>query len=84
MTCVPRRNARSSALHKPTIGRPLNSTCPEVGGASIMTACPVVVSPQPDSPTIPSVSPLSKWKETPSTAFYRPTVRDISPFLTGK
>jgi hypothetical protein len=38
----------------------------------------------PDSPTMPSVSPWSTWKEMPSTALTRPIVRDINPFLTGK
>ena len=38
-----------------------------------MSARPVVLLPQPDSPTSPSVSPLRISKETPSTAFTVPT-----------
>src|SRR2546428_8746110 len=45
---------------------------------------PVVVLPQPLSPTRPSTSPGSTEKLTPSTAFTVPKVRDSNPFLIGK
>ncbi len=37
---------------------PSNCTCPLVGWTSCMTARPVVLLPQPDSPTSPRVSPV--------------------------
>ncbi len=33
----------------------------------------VTLFPEPDSPTTARVSPLSMWKETPSTAFTTPS-----------
>src|SRR5690625_5882135 len=41
--------------------------------------------PQPDSPTIPRVSPLRSWKLTPSTALTSPTWRrTTTPWVSGK
>src|SRR5258705_11822720 len=48
---------------------------PPVGGLSRMIARPVVLLPQPDSPTSPSVSPRSISNVTPSTAWTSPTWR---------
>ncbi len=45
---------------------------------------PVVVFPQPLSPTSPSTSPCCTENDTPSTARTCPTVRENSPFLIGK
>ena len=46
---------------------------------------PVVVLPQPLSPTRPSVSPRAIVKSTPSTAFTSPTLRlNITPSVIGK
>ena len=45
---------------------------------------PVVVLPQPDSPTRPSVSPRRRVKLTPSTARISPACRPRSPLRTGK
>jgi len=41
-------------------------------GNSLIIAFDVTVFPQPDSPTIAKVSPLSRWKSTPLTAFTSP------------
>ena len=43
-------------------------------GETLGIVRPAVDFPQPDSPTIPKVSPLFSWKEIPSTAFTYPTV----------
>src|SRR5262245_45293542 len=58
---------------------------PLVGCSSIRIIFIVVVLPQPDSPTRPTVSPAPTVYETPSTAFTRPIVSwKISPLVTGK
>ena len=44
----------------------------------------VVDLPQPDSPTMPSVSPRFSSNETSSTALTWPTVKPNTPFLIGK
>src|SRR5262245_54401272 len=44
---------------------------------------PVVVLPQPLSPTSPRTSPRSTENETPSTAFTWPTVLESKPSLIG-
>ena len=49
---------------------------PRVGSMARRTSRPVVVLPQPDSPTSPSVSPGSMAKLTPSTAW---TTRGVRP-----
>src|SRR6186997_424940 len=48
---------------------------PPVGGLRRMIARPVVLLPQPDSPTSPRVSPRSISNVTPSTACTSPTWR---------
>jgi hypothetical protein len=40
---------------------------------SFMIDSAVTVFPHPDSPTMPSVSPLSMWRSTPSTARTTPS-----------
>ena len=47
-------------------------------------ALPVVDLPQPDSPTIPRVSPFLTSKDTPSTAFTLPIVLEKNPPFIGK
>ena len=46
-------------------------------------ASPSVVLPEPDSPTMPSVSPLRTAMLTPSTALMWPTVLRSTPRLIG-
>ena len=47
---------------------PSKTIRPRVGSMARRTSRPVVVLPQPDSPTRPKVSPASIAKLTPSTA----------------
>ena len=49
---------------------------PDVGLGSCIMARPVVLLPQPDSPTMPRVSPLRTSNEIPLTAF---TLRPVRP-----
>ncbi len=46
--------------------------CPPVGSRFMIDKA-VIVLPQPDSPTMPRVSPGSSWNETPSTACTTPS-----------
>ncbi len=66
------RNARSEGPSSPTRSTPSNQTEPPTifppGGRRRMRPSTVVVLPQPDSPTSPSVSPRRRSKLTPSTA----------------
>src|SRR3954452_21925633 len=58
---------------------------PEVGSSCRVIRRPVVVLPQPDSPTRPRDWPFFSSNETPSTAWTWATVRRITPpDLTGK
>ena len=50
------------------ISRPSKTILPAVGSSSLMIVRPSVVLPQPDSPTMPTVSPGRTVKSTPSTA----------------
>src|SRR5687767_8065696 len=60
-------------------------TLPAVGLYNCNMARPVVLLPQPDSPTRPSVSPRLIKKSRPSTACTAPTVRCTRiPFVMGK
>ncbi len=52
---------------------PSNTISPEVGRSSCRMQRPVVVLPQPDSPTSPKVSPFLMAKLTSSTALTWPT-----------
>src|SRR5215469_9985579 len=58
---------------------------PAVGRSSRRMQRPVVVLPQPLSPTSPKVSPRRTVKSMPSTAFTSPTFRlTTTPSVTGK
>ena len=57
--------SRSASLIDPPAMRPLFGSSPMIDSA-------VIVLPQPDSPTMPSVSPSSTWNDTPSTACTMP------------
>ena len=57
--------SRSASLIEPPAMRPLFGSRPMIDSA-------VIVLPQPDSPTMPSVSPSSTWNDTPSTACTMP------------
>src|SRR5206468_10077466 len=59
------------------------STWPLVGSYSRMIVRPSVLLPQPDSPTMPSVSPLLIFRLTPSTAASR-CLRPRKPLPTPK
>jgi hypothetical protein len=48
---------------------PSKTILPAVGSSSRVSSRPVVVLPQPDSPTSDSVSPLRTLKSRPSTAY---------------
>ena len=67
------------------MSRPLKTIRPRVGSSSLRMQRTSVDLPQPDSPTMPSVSPSRSVKETPSTAF---TVAisfwKMIPRVTGK
>src|SRR5215207_8187337 len=64
---------------------PLKMVLPLVGVSSRMSSLARVDLPQPDSPTIPSVSPRCSWKDTPSTAWTSPTCRlNTTPLVNGK
>ncbi len=62
--CMPPRVDRS--------GRCLESDPAGGGSISLSSALPVVVLPQPDSPTSASVRPSRSSKDTPSTGFHLP------------
>src|SRR3982074_46250 len=57
---------------------------PSVGSSSRVSSLPVVVLPQPDSPTSDSVSPRRTVKSRPSTACTAPCLRCNRPRRTGK
>jgi hypothetical protein len=68
MICMSRASARSSSLPAVVTFLALEVTSPEVGSIRRRMQRPVVLLPQPDSPTTPSVSPGARSKLTPSTA----------------
>ena len=70
--------SRTSASLILRMSLPLKSTSPPAmrpGGTGTrrMSARLVTLLPEPDSPTMPRVSPLRSSKLTPSTAFRRPS-----------
>jgi hypothetical protein len=67
--CSLRRRRRSSPPFIVVTSLPWNRTLPDVGSTSRSTERAVVDLPQPDSPTIPSVSPCRTSKLTPHTAW---------------
>ena len=84
MICMSRARPRSSCGPIAPTSRPSNSTSPAVGSISRSTQRPVVLLPQPDSPTTPSVSPAASSKLTPSTACTWSTTRRSTPPRIGK
>src|SRR4029453_6198386 len=66
------------------ISRPSSRIVPEVGSISLTIMRAAVDLPQPDSPTIPSVSPGKTENDMPSTANTEPCRRPNSPPRTGK
>src|SRR5690606_2432781 len=80
-----RRIRLSSAPLALPMSRPLIRTEPEVGRSSAISTLASVDLPQPDSPAMPSVSPLARSKETPSTALMAPIcfLKTI-PWVRGK
>src|SRR4029434_10089502 len=64
--------------------RPSNSMAPAVGSSAARMSLEVVVLPQPDSPTRPSVSPALMVKLMPSTAFTQPRTLPNRRLATGK
>ena len=80
-----RRNATSSLRSMRLTSWPSNRISPAVGRSSRRMQRPVVVLPQPLSPTRPSVSPRLMSKSTPSTAFTSPILRvSTMPSEIGK
>ena len=72
---IRRRMRRSSSPSSVVTSSPSNAIVPAVGLYSRTIARPVVLLPQPDSPTSPRVSPRRSSNETPSTARTSPTWR---------
>src|SRR5215831_8104350 len=63
---------------------PFSNTEPALGRSSATTTRPIVVLPQPDSPTRPNVSPAATANETSETACTAATWRcKITPAVTG-
>ncbi len=56
---------------------------PELGFSSATISLPIVVLPQPDSPTSPKVVPAGTEKVTSDTAWTLPTLRCITPEVMG-
>src|SRR5689334_676189 len=79
-----RRIPRISPSERVDRSRPSKITRPPVGGSRRRMQRPVVVLPQPDSPTRPSVSPRPISKLTPSTALTTAGRPPKSPPPTSK
>ena len=67
--CSSRRYGLSSRCESVVMSSPPKRSVPLVGSSSLTRSRPSVDLPQPDSPTIPSVSPRRTSSETPSTAW---------------
>ncbi len=79
-----RRTRRSSLPESVARSRPSNSTLPAVGGSSARSSRASVDLPEPDSPTIPSVSPFCSSRLTSVTACTAPTsFRSTTPRRIG-
>ena len=79
-----RRPRRRSPRLSFVTSLPSNRIAPEVGFSSATTSRPIVVLPQPDSPTRPNVSPSRTEKETSETALTLPILRcRTAPAVTG-
>src|SRR6516164_2818621 len=85
MTCIRRRSATSSLRSSLAMSTPSKRISPAVGFSSRRMQRPVVVLPQPLSPTSPKVSPRPTVKSIPSTALTSPTLRLMTiPSVIGK
>src|SRR6266536_5506511 len=83
--CISRRILRSSPPPSVVSALPRKFTVPAVGLYSCKIARPVVLLPQPDSPTRPSVSPRFTPNEMSTTARTHPTYRcRMMPWVIGK
>ena len=80
--CMWWRNGRIWRNFSPMMFLPRNAIvpCDEI---SRRIASPSVVLPEPDSPTMPSVSPWRTAMSTPSTALMWPTTWRSTPRLIG-
>ena len=84
ISCRSRRCRRSSPGPSAKTLWPSSNTVPEFGRSSATTTRPIVVLPQPDSPTRPNVSPAVTVNETLDTACTLATWRwRIAPAVTG-
>src|SRR5690348_7852358 len=84
ITWMRRRIARSPRSSSAVRSTPSKRMRPLVGRSRCRMQRPVVVLPQPDSPTRPSVSPRRTVKLTPSTAFTAAAGAANMPPPTGK
>src|SRR5215207_3421292 len=80
------RRIRRMALPRSwKMSSPLKYALPLVGVSRRISSLASVDLPHPDSPTMPSVSPLCSWNDTPSTALTAPTWRlNTTPTVSGK
>src|SRR3954447_18232823 len=80
-----RRARRSAGPDSRAMSSPRTMTSPEVGFSRPTSSLARVDLPQPDSPTMPSVSPRRSWMSTPSTAWTAPTLLlKTIPCVIGK
>ena len=84
MYWMSRRSRRYSRPLERARSLPSKLIEPDVGLSSPTSIRPIVVLPQPDSPTRPSVSPLRMSNDTSATALTAPTRRCSTPLVTGK
>ena len=79
-----RRTAFRARPDSRVMSSPLNRMAPAVGRSRWQSSFATVDLPQPDSPTMPRVSPRPRAKSTPSTAFTAPTcLRNTTPRVSG-
>src|SRR5215472_6855603 len=84
MICISLRFARIDLPSIFVISSPPKRIEPVVGSSRRRMQRPIVVLPEPDSPTSPSVSPRLMLNETPSTALTSATWRENTPAVIGK
>ena len=75
ISCRSRRRRRSCRPRSRACRRPRSGSSPPVGRSSAEISQPIVVLPQPDSPTSPNVSPRRTVNETSETALTEPSLR---------
>ena len=80
--CIFVRASLIEAVDMEVSSWPSNSTDPDVGRGNCMIARPVVLLPQPDSPTSPNVSPRTTSKLMPDTALTLSPVCPIGNSIT--